>query len=93
MLTRSHIRTVTFERPFRLAGCDGEQPAGRYVVETEEELLQSLSFPAWHRVRSTLRAADPPAGAMRQQVAEIHPADLEQALAQDAAGTVAQPSG
>ncbi|HLZ66664.1 MAG TPA: hypothetical protein VKQ29_10560 [Aliidongia sp.] len=87
MLTRTHTRTVTFDRPFLLEGCDGVQQAGRYVVETEEELLQSLSFPAWHRVRSTLRAEAPPGGSMRRQVAEIDPAELEQALERDAAAT------
>jgi hypothetical protein len=87
MLTRTHTRTVTFNRPFLLDGCDGVQPAGRYVIETEEELLQSLSFPAWHRVHSTLRAQDPPGGSMRQQVAEIDPVKLEQALERDGAAT------
>ena len=38
-------RTVTFARPFSLRGIDGVRPAGTYTVETEEELIEGLSFP------------------------------------------------
>ena len=41
---RTSRRTVTFARPFSLRGIDGVQPAGTYVVETDEELIQGLSF-------------------------------------------------
>lgn len=38
MTTRTIKTTVTFKRPFSLSGFDGEQPAGTYSVETDEEL-------------------------------------------------------
>jgi hypothetical protein len=38
-------RTVTFRRPFTVTGVDEVQPAGTYMVETDEELLEDLSFP------------------------------------------------
>jgi hypothetical protein len=54
MTTRTSRRTVTFTRPFSLRGIDGVQPAGAYTVETDEELLGSLSFPAYRRVATTI---------------------------------------
>ena len=47
MTMRTSRRTVTFARPFSLRGIETEQPAGTYAVETDEELLEGLSFPAY----------------------------------------------
>jgi hypothetical protein len=44
MTTRTTSRTIVFRRPFLLRGFDSEQPAGVYVIDTEEKLLESLSF-------------------------------------------------
>ena len=41
--------TMSFARPFMLEGYDQELPAGEYVVETDEELIQGLSCPAYRR--------------------------------------------
>src|SRR3954453_16425336 len=46
---RTSREAVTFARPFTLHGIDGEQPAGTYPVETDEELVPGLSFLAWRR--------------------------------------------
>ncbi|MGE0254476.1 MAG: hypothetical protein AB7N54_18775 [Alphaproteobacteria bacterium] len=54
MTVRTSTRTVTFGRPFALDGFDETLPAGDYTVETEEELLDGLSFPAWRRVLTLL---------------------------------------
>ena len=51
MTMRTSRRTVTFARPFSLRGIETEQPAGTYAVETDEELLEGLSFPAYRRLR------------------------------------------
>ena len=40
MSIRTTSSTVSFFRPFVLTGIAGEQPAGSYTVETDEELLQ-----------------------------------------------------
>ena len=55
MPLRTSRRTVTFRRPFALRGLEGVQPAGTYEVETDEELLEQLSFPVWHRTATTIR--------------------------------------
>ncbi|WP_284735974.1 hypothetical protein [Dongia deserti] len=84
MTTRTK-RTVTFKRPFSLSGFDGEQPAGTYSVETDEELPEG-SFPAYRRMATMMQmkaGAWDNCGAL--QVAVIDPQQLEAALAMDAA--------
>lgn len=86
MTTRTTKSTVTFTRPFTLSGFDGEQPAGSYSVETDEEMLDGVSFPAYRRL-ATMMQLDAktigPGGIL--QVAVIDPGQLEAALAADAA--------
>jgi hypothetical protein len=86
MTTRTTKKTVTFRRPFNLSGFDGEQPAGSYSVETDEELLEDLSFPAYRRM-ATMMQLETGAGAAGgiRQVAVIDPTELEAALAVDSA--------
>ena len=86
MTIRTIKTTVTFTRPFSLSGFDGEQPAGTYSVETDEELLESVSFPAYRRL-ATMMQIEPSsrsAGGVLQ-VAVVDPQQLEAALAVDAA--------
>jgi len=61
-----------FERP---------QPAGRYTVDTSEEMLDTLSSPVWKRVSTSIRLGN--FGAIEHTT--IDPGDLEKALARDAA--------
>ena len=86
MTTRTTRKTVTFRRPFNLSGFDGEQPAGSYSVETDEELLEGVSFPAYRRMATMmqLETGAPAAGGILQ-VAVIDPKELEAALAVDSA--------
>jgi hypothetical protein len=77
MTMRTHRRTVTFRRPFSLSGLDEMQPAGSYTVETNEEMLEGLSFPAWRRT-ATVILLRPPAGTVGLgQDLEIDPGELE----------------
>ena len=55
MATRTSSKQVTFRRPFLLSGFDSIQPAGTYTVDTEEELIDALSFPAWKRVATMMQ--------------------------------------
>lgn len=89
MNARTSSKTVTFTRPFVLSGIDGVQPAGTYTVETDEELLQALSFPAYRRVATWIQLPSSPGGAASAaglaRVANIDPGELEAALTRDAA--------
>ena len=78
---RVTTRTVIFVRSFLLNEADGELPPGIYTVETEEELLESVFFPAWRRV-STVMHCQAASGITR--FATVNPAVLEAALARDA---------
>jgi len=82
-MNRLTSRTVTFTKPFLLPDLDGVQPAGRYMIETEEELLQALSFEAWRRISTTIRLPKRAGGPAVDQVAEIDPTALAAALVLD----------
>ena len=45
MTIRTSEKTVTFRNPFVIGGFDEVLPAGVYSVETDEELLEGISFP------------------------------------------------
>lgn len=83
MTTRITEKTVTFLHPFFLAALGEDQSAGAYLVETEEELLQEMSFPVYRRIatRIYLHAAgdDRVTG-----IATIDPEELDAALMKDA---------
>jgi hypothetical protein len=86
MTTRTTKKTVTFARPFSLSGFDGEQPAGSYSVETDEELLDGVSFPAYRRMATMMQLNAKSIGSNGiLQVAVIDPLQLDAALAADAA--------
>jgi len=82
--TRMRRSDIVFRRPFALKGLAGLQPAGRYTVETEEELLEGLSFPAYRRVSTTIMLHVPP-GALIQAL-PVDPIELDLALAKDGGG-------
>ena len=84
-MNRTVTRQITFGHPFRLVGLDEFQPAGTYTVETEEELLQALSFTAWHRVYTVIRLPRRAGGPMIDQAVTIDPDALEAAIALDTA--------
>jgi len=62
MTTRTIRRTITFLQPFYLKGVDRLLPPRDYNVVTDEELIEGLSFSAYHGYRrqfSCLRRLDP----------------------------------
>jgi hypothetical protein len=82
--TRTQRKTVTFDRPFLLKGMDKILPPGNYVVVTDEDLVEGLSFPVYRRVSTTMMA---PAQNRPSSVEmlTIDPSDLEAAQERDAA--------
>lgn len=85
MTMRTTKSIVTFTRPFRL-GAFGEQlPAGRYPIETDEELLEGVSFPAYRRTATMMQLIADPLHSSVTEVAVVDPQELEEALAADAA--------
>jgi hypothetical protein len=82
MLTRSRRTTLVFRRPFVLQGLDRPQPAGTYDIETEEELVEGLSFPAYRRVSTTMTPRMQPPGTVLQAQL-VDPVELDKAVAAD----------
>ena len=74
---------MTFTRPFVIDGFEQELPAGDYVIETEEELIQGLSFPVYRRVSTTLHVDRIPGRPGQKESWQIVPEALEAALILD----------
>ena len=89
MTTRTSTRTVTFKRPFLLDGFDEAQPAGDYSVETDEELLEGLSFPAYRRTQTFIQLHARPAEPGVRRAWRIDPKALDAALERDRAAAEA----
>lgn len=83
MTMRTSRKAITLRRPFSLSGIDEVQPAGTYTVETNEELIEGLSFPSWRRTGTVLLLRQPNAAGIGQDV-EIDPQELEAVQDSDA---------
>jgi hypothetical protein len=83
MTTRTSSQTVTFLHSFKLSGVADALPAGRYLVETDEELLQAVSFPAYRRLSTLIRLPGRPGTMELSRVVDIDPSELAAALARD----------
>jgi hypothetical protein len=83
MTIRTTTKTVTFHRPFCLKGVDRLLPPADYRVVTDEELIEGLSFPAYHRISTAIFVPAPSGSAV--EMVTIDPLDLEAAKEQDAA--------
>jgi hypothetical protein len=73
--------TVTFARPFILDGFEELQRPGSYVVDTEQELIDSPSVAAWRRI-STVMQLNRHGGT---EYVPIDPDQLSEALNRDGA--------
>ena len=82
MTTRTSTKTITIHHPSWLKGVDRELPPGDYRVVTEEELIEGLSFSAYHRVSTVIFV--PAQSGSAVEMVTIDPTDLEAALERDA---------
>jgi hypothetical protein len=84
MTMRTSQKTVTFRRPFSLSGMDRVQPAGTYIVETSEELIEGVSFPAWRRTATAILLRPRAGTSGPVEALGIDPLELEAAQESDA---------
>ena len=84
MTLRTTRRSVTFRLPFSIPGIDSVQPPGTYTIETDEELLEQLSFTAYHRVSTSIILPLKMGGSGSYELIKIDAAELEAALRRDA---------
>jgi hypothetical protein len=86
MTQRTVHTTITFSQPFMMSGFEEPLPAGTYKIETLEELIEGLSFPAWRRIETLLLLNQQPGQPKLSQVAVVDPVELEEARSRDEAG-------
>lgn len=87
MTVRTSQKTVTFSQPFVLAGFDEVLPAGAYCVETDEELIEGISFSAYQRISTLLRLPSTRGPSQLSRAVAIDAGELEAALKRDAEST------
>jgi hypothetical protein len=81
--TRIRETTINFIWPFSLKGVGRVLPAGVYRVVTDEELIESVSFPVYRRVSTMIFV--PAASGNAIEMLTVDPAELKAAQARDAA--------
>ena len=85
MTIRTSNKTVTFRRPFVLGGFDEVLPAGAYFVETDEELLEGISFSAYRRKLTLMHLPAKSGNPNLTRTLPIDPNELDAALLRDQA--------
>lgn len=86
MTVRTTSKTVTFHDVFTIAGHREKFPAGNYCIETDEELIEGLSFPAYRRLLTLLCFDAKASGTGVTQFLNIDPDELDAALERDRVG-------
>ena len=76
-----YSQTIAFGRPFYLKGVDRLLPPGDYGVVTDEEVIEVLSFTAYHRISTVMFV--PAQSESAVEMVTIEPLDLEAAQVQD----------
>lgn len=93
MKTRTRETTITFKRPFALAGLDEVLPAGDYTLETEEELVEGLSYAAFRRTSIVLRLPAKSGPAYLTRALKIDAEELDATVACGLASEPRDPDG
>lgn len=81
MANRITSTKVTFTRPFILDGFAELQRPGSYIVDTEEELVDTLSVASWKRTSTVIQLSRHGA----TEYVPINPDQLSDALRRDGA--------
>ena len=89
MTVRTIRQTIAFRKPFYLKGVDRLLSPGDYGVVTDEELIEGLSFSAYHRI-STVMFVPAEFGCAVEMVT-IDPLDLQAAIDRDARERIDDP--
>lgn len=79
MTIRTTKSTVTFHAPFSIPSISGEQPAGTYEIEIDEEVIEGIERTAYRHVATLLYVRTP--GGTR--TCTITAGDLAAALERD----------
>lgn len=89
MTMRTTSKTVIFANSFTLGDFDEVLPPGSYNVETDEELLEGLSFRAYRRTLTLIHLPAKSGLPGLSRTLTIDPDELDAALKRDAASGTA----
>ncbi len=90
MQNRTRREAIVFRPPFTLKGWAEPHPAGAYAVDTEEELIEGLSFPAYRGVSTMITRQAARAGALVEAI-PVDPGELAKVRAADGAAGESAP--
>lgn len=85
--TRTKSSTTRFAAPFRLPGIEQMLPAGEYRVDTDEEIIDGLSWIAHRAVATYIHLPSIERASRPSQIIEIDAGDLKAAIAKDQAAS------
>ena len=88
MTIKTTRTTVSFNSPFTLQNLEGVQPAGEYVVFTDDELIEGLSWTAYRRVATLFQTPAISASQRQVQSFSISQTELDAALMKDRHQTI-----
>ncbi len=83
MTTRTVSKILTFKHPFQIGVSEEMQPAGSYKVDTDEELIEGLSFVSYRRVLMVIHLHSKSKIKSLTRALTITAKELEAALCQD----------
>lgn len=92
MTERTTKTEITFTHPFHLKSLSEPLEAGTYRLVVDEELIEGLSFTAYRRVAIHLELPAISVAMTRRQFLQVSSAEIDEALARDAANMDAGPS-
>jgi hypothetical protein len=84
MTIRTTRKSVTFGHPFCLSAIDAVQPSGTYTIDTDEELIDGLSFLAYRRIATLLHLPSTSSRVGVTEIVTVDPSELAAALKRDA---------
>ena len=83
MTIRTSSKFVIFKHPFKIGMLPELQPAGSYQVDTDEELIEGLSFVAYKRILTIIHLHSKNKLKSLTRALTISAKDLEVALQKD----------
>jgi hypothetical protein len=86
-MMRTTQTTVRFSSPFLLKGFDRAQPAGDYLVDHDEKLIEGISWLAYRRIGTFIHLPAIGISSPVQHIVEIDEKDLEDCLSRDRSTT------
>ena len=68
---------MTFAQPFLLRAIEAVMPSGTYKIDSEEELIEGLSFLAYRRTATWIHLPSVGTKSGSSQMILVHPSELE----------------